>query len=300
MRIADCLGTPGFRELYPFASRYFERNGLQIHYLDEGAGEPIVMLHGNPTWSFFYRDLVKALRGSYRCVVPDHLGMGLSDKPNDQQYRYTLQSRVNDLAALLDELGLTTGVTLVLHDWGGIIGSVLATKHPNRIKRIIVFNTACGLLPPAKRLPWQLQLTRTPLGALLVRGGNAFALGTARIGTIRPLPRAVRDAFVAPYDSWEHRIGTLRFVQDIPLHPGDRAYRLIAETAAQLYRLAKVPTLICWGERDFVFDHHFLQQWRDAFPHAEVHTFPDAAHYLLEDARDRIVPLVTEFLAQTR
>ena len=286
--------------LYPFASHEFDRNGLRLHYLDEGAGAPVVMLHGNPTWSFYYRELVRALRNSHRCIAPDHLGMGLSDKPGDSSYSYCLQSRVDDLEALLDHLQLTENLTLVVHDWGGMIGLAYASRQLDRVKRLIVLNTACGLLPPAKRFPWQLWLTRTPLGALLVRGANAFVVGTARIGTKRGMTREVRAAYVAPYDSWANRIATLRFVQDIPLRPGDPSYALVDEVQRGLARFAEMPTLICWGEQDIVFDHYFLSQWREAFPHAKVHTFADAGHYVLEDAHERIVPLVREFLERTR
>src|SRR5512137_1165151 len=126
---------PDITKYYPFAGHYLDLDGLRLHYLDEGSGEPVVMLHGNPTWSFYYRNLVLALRDKYRCIVPDHIGCGMSDKPGDDRYDYTLQSRVDDLEALLDSLGVTNGITLVVHDWGGMIGMAYATRHPERIKR---------------------------------------------------------------------------------------------------------------------------------------------------------------------
>ena len=163
----------------------------------------------------------------------------------------------------------------------------------------MVLNTAAFHLPRAKTFPWPLWLCRdTPLGAYLVRGLNAFCRGTARIGcTRRPLPRDVRDAYCAPYDSWEHRIAVLRFVQDIPLRPGDRSYDLVTRIEDGLPRLAEVPTLIGWGMKDFVFDHHFLAEWVRRFPGAEVHRFAQAGHYVLEDEGEQIVPLVRAFLS---
>ncbi len=116
--------------LYPFRGHFLDLQGIRLHYLDEGRGEPVVMVHGNPTWSFYYRELVKALRDDYRVVVPDHVGCGLSDKPDDDRYDYTLDRRVADLEALLDHLGLTSDLTLVLHDWGGMIGMAYASRHP--------------------------------------------------------------------------------------------------------------------------------------------------------------------------
>src|SRR5436305_2156201 len=133
--------------------RDFDRGGLRLHYLDEGDGEPVVMVHGNPTWSFYYRHLVEALSPSHRVIVPDHIGCGLSDKPDDSRYAYTLASRVDDLEALLEHLGIVKDITLVVHDWGGMIGMVYATRHPKRIRRLVVLNTAGFHLPQAKRFP---------------------------------------------------------------------------------------------------------------------------------------------------
>src|SRR6516165_91136 len=144
--------------LYPFESHYFDSNGLRLHYLDEGRGDPIVMLHGNPTWSFYFRNLVLALRGRHHCIVPDHIGCGLSDKPTAEQYDFSLKSRIDDLEQLLEHLNLRDNVTLVLHDWGGMIGMGYAVRHPERIRRLIVLNTAAFHKPAAKRLPWGLWL----------------------------------------------------------------------------------------------------------------------------------------------
>ena len=279
--------------------RDLDREGLRYHYLDEGEGEPVVMVHGNPSWSFYYRGLVEGLRSSYRTIVPDHIGCGLSDKPDDSRYDYTLESRIADLEALVEHLELDGGLTLVVHDWGGAIGLGYATRHPEKVARLVVLNTAAFHLPATKSFPWPLWLCRdTPVGAYLVRGLNAFCRGTARIGcTHRPLPRDVRDAYCAPYDSWEHRIAVLRFVQDIPLRPGDRSYDLVTRIQDELPRLAGVPTLIGWGMKDFVFDHHFLAEWVRRFPGAEVHRFAQAGHYVLEDEVEQIVPLVRAFLS---
>jgi haloalkane dehalogenase len=287
-------------DLYPFTGHFFDRDGLRLHYLDEGRGEPVVMLHGNPTWSFYYRNLVRALRDSYRTVVPDHVGCGLSDKPDDARYPYTLEQRVNDLEALIDHLALEEKLTLVLHDWGGMIGMAYAVRHPERIGRLVILNTAAFHLPKAKPLPWSLWLCRdTPLGPFLVRGLNAFCRGAARsCCTRRPMPAEVRRAYLAPYDSWRNRISILRFVQDIPLRPGDRSYDLVTEVQESLHRLQGVPMLICWGENDFVFDGHFLDEWVRRFPAAAMHRFPDAGHYVLEDAADEIIPAVRHFLQE--
>jgi len=285
-------------DLYPFQGHYLDLNGLRYHYLDEGQGEPIVMLHGNPTWSFYYRRLVLALRDSYRIIVPDHIGCGLSDKPDDTRYRYTLDQRARDLEALLDQLQINRDITLVLHDWGGMIGMVYATRHPERIRRLVILNTSGFHLPAAKRLPWSLWLCRnTALGAWLVRGPNLFCrMATRLCCRRRPMPRPLRQAYVAPYNSWANRIAVLRFVQDIPLRPGDSCYDLVSTVEAGLEQFRSVPMLICWGEKDFVFDGHFLAEWQRRFPQAEVHRIADAGHYVLEDAAEEIIPWIRRFL----
>ena len=284
---------------YDFASHFTEIDGLRMHYLDEGQGETVVMLHGNPNWSYYYRNLVRALMDRYRCLVPDHIGCGLSDKPGDDRYPYSLERRVSDLTAWLDHCGATENLTLVVHDWGGMIGMAFATEHPERIKRLVVLNTGAFHLPKSKAVPWQLKLARSPLGAVLVRGFNAFSRGAVRSCVTRTaMPKEVADAYCAPYDSWSNRIAVHRFVQDIPLQPGDRGYDLITMVGNRLERLKSVPMFIGWGDKDFVFDEHFLNEWIARFPDAELHRYPDCGHYILEDASAELIPLIDKFLAQ--
>ena len=296
-------GAPASQALSEFLAahpgRDLDRGGLRLHYLDEGDGKPVVMVHGNPTWSFYYRRLVEALSPTHRVIVPDHIGCGLSDKPDDSRYAYTLASRVDDLEALLDSLDVKRDVTLVVHDWGGMIGFAYAVRHPGRIARLVVMNTAAFHMPAAKSLPWSLWLCRdTPVGALMVRGFNAFARGTAWIGCTRQrMSRDVRKAYVAPYDSWSNRIANIRFVQDIPLKPGDRAYELVSQVERGLDSLAARPMLIAWGMKDFVFDEPFLDEWIRHFPDATVLRFAQAGHYVLEDEQDRLVETIRRFVS---
>lgn len=284
--------------LYPFPAHHFDRGaGLRMHYLDEGSGPPVLMVHGNPSWSFYYRNLVLALRGTHRCIAPDHIGMGLSDKPGDEAYSYTLAQRIDDLEALVASLELREPLTLVVHDWGGLIGFGWAIRHPDQVARLVILNTAAFPLPEGKRLPWQLKLARTPLGALLVRSLNAFAWGAARAGcTRRRMPAEISAAYRAPYDSWANRIATLRFVQDIPLHLADPAFALVHHVAGNLELFKAAPALIVWGGKDFVFDEDFLARWREHLPAAKLRYLADAGHYVLEDASDETVPLIADFV----
>ena len=307
--------------LYPFAPHYIEVGGRSaggdgpgeggisnggdtskgggnlMHYVDEGRGDPVVMVHGNPSWSFFYRDLIGELESSHRVIAPDHIGCGRSDKPTDEQYDYTLSTRVADLGTLIDSLDLRD-ITLVVHDWGGMIGMGWAAHHPDRIARLVVMNTAAFPLPTSLGFPSSLALARTPgIGALLVRGANAFSRGAVRhCVTRRPMSKAVAAGYLEPYDSWAHRIAVHRFVQDIPLKKSDRAYPMMKETADALVHLVDKPMLICWGLKDFVFGHPFLDEWIRRFPRAEVHRFEDCGHYILEDAGEEIIPLIREFV----
>ena len=289
------------KKLYPFTGQNLDLDGLRYHYLDEGSGEPVVMVHGNPSWSFYYRNLVMALRDRYRCIVPDHIGCGFSDKPGDDRYDYTLSRRVDDLERLLDSLGISKNITLVLHDWGGMIGMAYAVRHPKRIKRLVILNTAAFHLPKEKPFPLALKICRdTMLGTLLVRGFNAFSLAASFVGCKKnPMSAELRQAYRLPYNTWQNRIATLRFVQDIPLSPGDRNYDLVSAVAAGIDQFRDLPMAIFWGELDFVFDCSFLAEWQRRFPEAEVHRYSDAGHYILEDMKETVTPLIVDFLART-
>lgn len=290
--------SPRFKSEYPFKSHFLDLDGLQYHYLDEGQGDPVVMLHGNPSWSFYYRHLVRELRNDYRLIVPDHIGCGLSDKPVDSQYTFSLEQRVKDLDRLIDFLNLDQKITLVVHDWGGMIGMAWAVKNPHRIGRIVILNTSAFHLPSDKKLPLGLKICRdTQFGAFLVQGLNLFARGAAWVGCKRNKMSAdLRKIYCGPYDNWRSRIATLRFVQDIPLVPGERGYDLISETADGLAQFSKLPICLFWGEKDFVFDKSFLNVWKGLYPAAEKHIYPDCGHYILEDAKDEIIPLIRQFL----
>jgi haloalkane dehalogenase len=289
-----------YRTLYPWQSHFLEvGKGVRMHYLDEGKGETMVMLHGNPTWSFYWRNLVSAFSSQYRVIVPDHVGCGLSDKPGDESYEYVLERRVADVDALVKSLGLKKDITLVVHDWGGMIGLAWATRNPGLVKRLVVLNTAGFGLPPGRRLPWQIGVVRyAPFFPVPVRAFNAFSRGANLLCSTKPgrMTPLVKQAYLAPYDSWKNRIAVQRFVEDIPLAPGDRSWPLVQEVSDKLAQFRAVPILLCWGRKDFVFDDAFLAEWRARLPEVEAHVFEDAGHYVMEDAHEDIVRLMKDFL----
>jgi cis-3-alkyl-4-acyloxetan-2-one decarboxylase len=286
-----------FQGLYPFESNYLDRNGLQYHYIDEGEGEPVLMVHGNPTWSFYFRRLIQGLSPGYRTIAVDHMGCGLSDKPDPDQYDFRLSSRIDDLDALVNHLDLDRPITLVVHDWGGMIAMAWAVRHPERIARIVVTNTAAFHPPGKKGLPLRLWLIRylAPFAVPAVLGLNLFARGALFMAPRKRMSRMVRAGLVAPYNSWHNRMATLKFVQDIPMVPGDPGFDIVRKTDTGLHKLANIPMLICWGKHDFVFDMDYFNEWRRRFPNAETHLFENAGHYLLEDEPEVVLATVNDF-----
>ncbi len=287
--------SPEVRRLYPWAGAYLElASGHRLHYLDEGTGEPIVMVHGNPTWSFYYRNLIRDLSSNYRCIAVDHMGCGLSDKPQD--YPYTLEQHVDNLSTLIDSLDLDK-ITLVVHDWGGPIGFGAAQRHADKIRRIVILNTGVFEGP----VPLSIRMCRWPLlGAAMVRGLNGFV----RVGLLRAtaepssMKGAVGEGYLAPYNTWKNRVAHLQFIKDIPIeksHP-TREFFLGIDTNLKVF--ADCPVLLIWGEQDFCFTTYYRDGFIEQFPNAQVHSFADASHWVLEDAHERVLPLVESFLQQ--
>lgn len=289
------MAPPDWRSLYPFESREISLGGLRYHYLDEGQGEPLLFVHGNPTWSFYWRSLIAAFRGRYRCVAVDHIGCGLSDKPAD--YPYTLSQHIENLKHLVTALDLSR-ITLFAHDWGGAIGLGTALALPERFSRLVLFNT--GAFPPPF-IPLRIRVCRTPLlGKLAIQGANLFARAALSMAVENPerMTPEVRAGLLAPYDRWSHRVATYRFVQDIPNSPRHPTWQILEQIETGLPSLASRPTQFIWGMRDWCFTPACLERLLRSFPNAEVHRLADAGHYVIEDAHERIVPLVEEFLAR--
>lgn len=282
-----------FRREYPFRSRFLNVDGHRYHYVDEGAGKPLLFVHGNPSWSFAWRNLIKGLSTRHRCIAVDHIGCGMSEKP--QSYSYRLANHVDNLARLIDELDLSD-ITLVAHDWGGAIGLGAAARHPERFSRFVLMNTAAFR---SQAIPWRIAACRIPLlGTLAVRGLNAFAGAATFMAVERPLQPAVKAGYLSPYDSWANRIATLRFVQDIPLSPSHPSYQTLLQIENSLPTIATKPTLLIWGMKDWCFTPAFLAEFQRRLPNAEVMPVADAGHYVFEDAPERILLRMHEFFGK--
>ncbi|MHB8970035.1 MAG: alpha/beta fold hydrolase [Pirellulaceae bacterium] len=283
-----------WRALYPFASHFCVLGDARLHYVDEGNGPPVLMVHGNPTWSFYWRRLIERFRGDYRVLAVDHIGCGLSDKP--PQYAYTLQQHIDNLVALLDQLDLHN-VTLVAHDWGGAIGLGAAVARPERFRAFVLLNT--GAFPPPF-IPWRIRLCRIPwLGSWCIRRLNLFARAALWMAVAKParLTPDIRAGLLAPYDTWEHRIAVDRFVQDIPATPQHPTWRTLAHIEQALEVFSTRPCQLIWGMQDWCFRPSCLDRFLQIFPSAEAHRLPDASHYVVEDAYEQIIPRMAHFLA---
>lgn len=279
-----------FRQEYPFESNVLDLDGLRFHFIDEGMGPPILFVHGNPTWSFAWRNLVKGLSGTHRCLAVDHIGCGFSDKP--QHYDYRLSQHIDNLETFVTRLDLRE-ITLVAHDWGGAIGLGTVLRQQERFSRVVLMNTAAFR---SRAIPWRIAACRIPvLGTLAVRGLNAFSGAATWMAVTNPLPKTIREGYTRPYDSWANRIATLRFVEDIPLSPNHPSYARLKEIEEQLPQLEEMPFLFLWGMRDWCFTPTFLAEFEQRFPRADVRRFNEAGHYLFEDEPEAVLTAISEF-----
>lgn len=305
-----------WRALYPFASHWFSLPAStanvsatqkkssdsqaphRLHYIDEGTGSGCVLcVHGNPTWSFYYRTVISEQRRHARVVAVDNLGCGLSDKP--QNYRYELNQHIANLVVLIEQLDLRD-VTLLVHDWGGAIGLGAALEVRERISGLVILNTAAF---PPPFIPLRIAACRLPLiGNWAMRRLNLFARAALRM-TLNRLPRlpaAVAAGLIAPYDSWNHRVAIARFVQDIPTNPQQATWRRLAAIEAALPELDGLPTEIVWGMQDWCFTQECLSRFEQLLPRANVNRLDDVGHYVMEEAGSEVNAAIDRCLEAQR
>ncbi|MAI35570.1 MAG: alpha/beta fold hydrolase [Rubripirellula sp.] len=284
-------------DLLPYASKEFSTSGQTLRYLDEGSGsETLLCVHGNPTWSFYYRKIVEQFSPRYRVIAVDHMGCGRSDKPQQHEFSYTLASHRNNLVSLIDSLNLDQ-ITLIAHDWGGAIGLSSMLERRARLKRIVLLNT--GAFPPPY-LPKRIAACRIPvLGSLAVRGLNAFARAATTMAVSRnKLNAEVASGLLAPYDNWHNRVAIDAFVRDIPMSSEHPTYEPLKQLEDQLPSLANLPSLLVWGMKDWCFRPECLRRFQAAWPDAVSVEIPDAGHYVIEDAPEETLQAISNFLSQ--
>jgi cis-3-alkyl-4-acyloxetan-2-one decarboxylase len=283
-----------FGGTFPFEARWLDTGDVRLHYVDEGPRDaaPVLMLHGNGTWSYMYRRPIAELSAAgHRCVAYDHMGFGRSDKP-PYMAAYSLERHVENALGVIDRLDLRD-VLLVLHDWGGPIGLGAALQRRDRLRGIALMNTWAWELPSF--LPPFLREFRTEgLGEILALGGNLFVESIPGGMHSRETDAVMMDAYRAPFPDYWSRVGMLAFQRDIPLTERDRSAALMGSIHERLTEL-DLPVLLVWGMRDRVFQPVFLDQWRELFPGARSVELEDAAHFVLEDRPDAVCEALAAF-----
>ena len=281
----------GFEAEYPFESHWADIDGQTMHFIDEGSGPVLLMVHGNPTWSFAWRHLVRELSSDFRVIAVDHIGCGFSEKP--QADIYTLDQHISRLQALTECLGLQD-ITLFAHDWGGAIGMGCAGRQSDRFKRFVLMNTGAFC---STEIPFRIALCRIPLlGTCGMQGLNLFSSAAVRMATEKGLSPSAKAGMLAPYDSWHHRKAVKEFVHDIPLKKSHRSYSALKAVEDGLEQFQDSPVLLFWGMKDWCFTPNFYAEFRRRFPNAACVEIPDAGHYVFEDAQDELIAAAREFL----
>ncbi len=292
--------APSIREKWPFAPRYARVNGWRMHYVDEGDGDPVLLLHGNPTWGFLYRDVIRPLvQSGRRIIVPDMIGFGLSEKPT-REHAHTLDGHTANLVSLVRQLGLTR-VTVVCHDWGGPTGLSFAMSNPDRVRALVVMSTWAWPRPPAefhKRMfPWRLM--HAPLvgpyllGRRNVLAGRGIYLSVVDRDKFR---HEAQSTYEAVLPDTETRLLTWVWPRWIPLDDSARAFDRFAWLEQELAK-SMLPTLIIWGREDEVFDAAtFASRFKQLLPHAEGPHLVTGRHFLQEDSGYEIAVLIRSFL----
>jgi haloalkane dehalogenase len=279
------------RELYPFKSRWFENETGRIHYVDEGNGPPILFCHGNPTWSFLYREIIRRLRDRFRCVAPDYFGFGLSDRPDG--FRYTPAEHAQVVAELVGRLGLENLVVMG-QDWGGPIGLGAALFEPERIRGLIFGNTWFW---PADRLPMKLfskVMSSGPMQRSILKN-NFFVEKLLPSGTARELSASEMRHYRGVQPTPEARVGVAEFPRQI-LAAGP----WLSDLASGVERaLSQRPLLLFWGMRDLAFRPSMIARWRSTFPHHRLVELPGAKHFIQEDAPAEIARAIVEWSSET-
>jgi pimeloyl-ACP methyl ester carboxylesterase len=285
-----------FGGTFPFTPHYVRVNGFDMHFIDEGKGEPLFFLHGDPTWGYLWRNIAPPLSKSYRCIAPDQMGMGKSGNPQAPN-PYRLRHHAENLEALILALDLKN-LTLVLHDWGGPVGLHFATHHRSRVKRLVLMNTWAFAPWPGGAFPKLLETIRSPRGEKFVLEKNGY-LAPALLGTTHHSERitpAVLSAYLAPYPTPESRLALLCWSRDIPTQESDPSFADMKRIESALPELADIPTLLIWGMRDPVLPPSVLKMWQKKLPNASTVEIEDASHFLQEDAPQRIVFEIEQIL----
>ena len=280
-------------QVLPFQSRFVTVAGYKMHYIDEGSGPVVLCLHGNPTWCYFYRNLIRELRGSFRLIAPDFLGCGLSDRTPGVKFRAI--DRINQLEEFANALGLDH-FSVVMHDWGGPLGTGFILRKLDKVDRIVYLNTT---LTETEILPSFIKIAAAPvIGKVFTRHTDTFVRLTTSMGAYTKLTPEVKQGYAAPYTTRQRRDAIWDFVADIPFDHSHPTYSQMMEIAAGLPKVAEKPVKIIWGLCDPCFHREMLSKVAAHFPKAELLEIPEASHLVLDDAPKIAIPAIYEFLSR--
>ncbi len=282
----NAAGRPDWvsAQLFPYESRFLDLDGCRLHYIDEGGGPVLLLLHGNPTWSFLYRRVVARLRHRFRCLALDYPGFGLSSAPPD--YGFTPAEHSTVVERFMDGIGLES-FTPVVHDWGGPIGLAVASRHPERVRALVITNTFAWPVDGDRHFEWFSRLMGGAVGRLAIRRLNAFVNVVVPVGTRRRLSRPEMAHYRGPFPTSDARMPTHVLPREIIA-----SREFLAEVEAGLTRLTHLPTLIAWGGRDFAFRDTERRRMEGAFPHHRSVVFEGAGHYLHEDVPEELASTI--------
>jgi len=280
-------GLPGF----PYEPHYVEQEGLRMHYLDEGGGDPVLCLHGEPTWSFLYRKMIPVLVGAGRVVCPDYFGFGRSDKPTELGW-YGFDRHYGSILRLVEDLDLRK-LTVVVQDWGGPIGLRLAVEHPERVERLVIMNTGIGGGKPPSETWLRFR------DVVRAAGGDFQAGRLIRTSAIRGLADEVVAAYDAPFPVAESKAGVLAFPEQVPTepdHPNTAPLMAIREALESWEK----PALVLFGDSDPIFAPRVAERIAEWIPGAfPAELITNAGHFVQEDAGEEAAERIVEFLRTT-
>ncbi|MBD3227884.1 MAG: alpha/beta fold hydrolase [Candidatus Lokiarchaeota archaeon] len=292
----DFIRDETFNGTFPFKPHFKKINGFNMHYVDEGNGEPIVLLHGEPTWGYLYRKFITHFSNTNRVIVPDHMGFGKSDVPEDK--RYVLKEHVDNLTKLLLELELEN-ITLVMQDWGGPIGFGFATEHPDRIKRLVIMNTSVGVAKENRRLWFESMVENGTYEQLM--GNMKLFIPQIMFGFFekkisREEKKLLKKAYVAPFPNKKYCLGAKAFPLDIPKGKNHPSSEIMQKIRDRLNLLKDKQKILIWGMKDRIFPPKIINVWLKIYPNIEIHRINDASHFLQEDAPEEVISIITNFI----
>jgi len=286
----DFMKFETFDGTFPFKPNFKKINGFNMHYVDEGVGEPILCLHGMPTWSYLYRKFIKELSKKNRVIAPDAMGFGKSDVPQNKDY--IMKEHIENLEELVLNLNLTD-MTLIVQDWGGPIGFGMAVNYPEKIKRVVIMNTSIGVMKEGRK-PWYAPLEEKGIYKQFIM--NISGLIKGGIYNKERITDTMIEAYETPFPSEKYYIGAFAWPKDIPVGKSHPSASIMNFVRNNLERLKEKKKILIWGGKDPIFPEKLIHWWNQIYPGIETYKINNASHFLQEDAAEQIIDIIKQFL----